>query len=189
MYSVFLHFYIFLPRQIFNLDWARPYNNIIVFISVIVCAVFALLYTDKIYTLVTAIITILTLVFLHFIARVDWIGKASLVFSVLMLGFFPVNGVLTGTGLESAIVNYNPEEFLNIRLLTIPIEDAVYGYAQFLLNLYFLRCFKNVISVLISYLQVENIGYYCLLLFRTILYFTCSCYNLIWRNIFTVVLC
>ncbi|MBN9283544.1 MULTISPECIES: lycopene cyclase domain-containing protein [unclassified Flavobacterium] len=136
-------FTFFCLDKFFNLDRARPYNNIIVFISVIVCAVFALLYTDKIYTLVTAIITILTLVFLHFIARVDWIGKASLVFSVLMLGFFPVNGVLTGTGLESAIVNYNPEEFLNIRLLTIPIEDAVYGYAQFLLNLYFFKMFQK----------------------------------------------
>jgi lycopene cyclase domain-containing protein len=95
------------------------------------------------YTLVTAVITMLTLIFLHFIARVDWIGKASLVFFILLLGFFPVNGVLTGTGLEAPIVNYNPEEFLTIRILTIPIEDAVYGYTQFLLNLYFFKMFQQ----------------------------------------------
>ncbi|UUC45993.1 lycopene cyclase domain-containing protein [Flavobacterium cerinum] len=136
-------FTFFCLDKFFNLNWTIAYNNIIVFVSVIVCAVFALLYADKIYTLVTAIITMLTLIFLHFIARVDWIGKASLVFFILMLGFFPVNGVLTGTGLEAPIVNYNPEEFLNIRLLTIPVEDAVYGYAQFLLNLYFFKMFQK----------------------------------------------
>lgn len=136
-------FTFFCLDKFFNLNRANAFNNIIVFVSVIVCAVVALLYHEKIYTLVTAYVTILTLVFLHFIARVDWIGKASLVFFILMAGFFPVNGVLTGTGLESPIVNYNPEEFLNIRLLTIPIEDAVYGYAQFLLNLYFFKLFQK----------------------------------------------
>ncbi len=60
-----------------------------------------------------------------------------------MLGFFPVNGILTGTGLESPIVNYNPDDFLGIRMGTIPIEDAVYGYTQFLLVLYFFKQFKS----------------------------------------------
>ena len=60
-----------------------------------------------------------------------------------MLGFLPVNGILTGTGLDSPIVNYNPNEFLGIRILTIPIEDAVYGYTQFLLVLYFFKEFQK----------------------------------------------
>jgi len=102
----------------------------------------ALLHYDKIYTLVTAIATLGTVIYLHFVARVDWIAKASFVFSILMLGFFPVNGVLTGTGLESPIVNYNPGDFLGVRMLTIPIEDAVYGYTQFLLVLYFFKLFS-----------------------------------------------
>ena len=103
-----------------------------------------MLHYDKIYTLVTAIATILTLIYLHFIARVPWIAKASVVYTILMLGFFLVNGVLTGTGLESPIVNYNPGDFLGIRMLTIPVEDAVYGYAQFLLVLYFFKRFKGI---------------------------------------------
>lgn len=129
--------------KFFKLDWLSGFNNLIVFVSVIVCSVMALLHHDKIYTLVTAIVTIMTLIYLHFIVRADWIGKASLVFTVLMLGFFPVNGVLTGTGLESPIVNYNPVDFLGIRMGTIPVEDAVYGYTQFLLGLYFFKRFKH----------------------------------------------
>ena len=133
--------------KFYKMEWLSGFNNLIVFVTVIVCSVVALLHYDKIYTLVTAIATILTLIYLHFIVRAKWISKASFVFSVLMLGFFPVYGVLTGFGLESPIVNYNPNNFLGIRMITIPIEDAVYGYTQFLLVLYFFKLFsKNKIE-------------------------------------------
>ncbi len=130
-------------EKFFRLGWLSGFNSLIVFISVVICSVMALLHYDKIYTLITAIATLTTLIYLHFIVRAEWIGKASLVFTVLMLGFLPVNGVLTGTGLESPIVNYNPRDFLGVRILTIPIEDAVYGYTQFLLVLYFFKLFKK----------------------------------------------
>lgn len=133
----------FCLEKFFDWSWANAFNNIIVFVSIIVCAVVALLHKDKMYTLVTAIATILTLIYLHFVAKKEWIGRASLTYLVLMPGFFGVNGILTGTGLASPIVNYNPNEFLGIRMLTIPIEDAVYGYAQFLLVLYFFKIFQK----------------------------------------------
>jgi lycopene cyclase domain-containing protein len=140
-FSCVFTFYCF--EKLVDWSWASAFNSVIVFVSVIVCAVVALLHFDKIYTTVTALVTIGTVAYLHFVAKVEWIGKASLVFSILMLGFFPVNGVLTGTGLESPIVNYNPNDFLGIRMLTIPIEDAVYGYSQFLLNIYFFKLFQK----------------------------------------------
>lgn len=146
-------FFIFIPfscvftyfcfDKFFKLEWLSGFNNLIIFVSIIACSVIALLHHDRIYTLTTAIVTIGALIYLHFIVKADWLAKASLVFTVLMLGFFPVNGVLTGTGLESPIVNYNPDDFLGIRMLTIPIEDAVYGYTQFLLVLYFFKMFKK----------------------------------------------
>lgn len=130
-------------EKFFKLKWTGGFNNIIVFISVIVCTLMALLHYNKIYTFITALATTLALIYLHFLARTNWITKASLVFSILMLGFFPVNGILTGTGLESPIVNYNPNDFLGIRILTIPIEDFVYGYTHFLLVLYFFKYFQK----------------------------------------------
>ena len=59
-----------------------------------------------------------------------------------MPGFLMVNGVLTGTGLDSPIVNYNPDDFLGIRNLTIPIEDVVYGYEMILWNIFLFKKFK-----------------------------------------------
>lgn len=119
------------------------FNNLLVFTSVIVLTVVALLHTDRIYTVVTAVVTVATLIYLHFIARAEWLTKASVIFLILMLGFFPVNGILTGSLIAKPIVNYNPAEFLGIRMFTIPIEDAVYGYAQFLLVFYFFKKFSK----------------------------------------------
>ncbi len=133
-------------EKFFSLAWASAFNNIIVFLGVICCAVIALLHHDKLYPFVTALITIITLIYLHFVARKEWIGQATLVYLILMLGFFPVNGILTGTGLPSPVVNYNPDEFLGIRMLTIPLEDAVYGYSMFLLNVYFFKLYRGVVG-------------------------------------------
>ena len=119
------------------------FNNMIVFAGCIVGAAVAFLFYDKAYTMLTAIVVTLTLIYLHFIAKVPWIGQASFVYLILMLGFFPVNGILTGTGLESPVVNYHPEEILNIRVLTIPVEDFFYGYTLFLMNIYFFKLFQK----------------------------------------------
>ncbi len=129
--------------RFFNLSWMRSFNNLIVFVALIVCAVTALLYGFKVYTLVTCLAAISVLVYLHFIAKVQWLGEASLVFTLLLPGFFLVNGVLTGSGLDDPIVNYNPDTFLNLRIRTIPVEDAVYGYTQFLLNILLFKKFQK----------------------------------------------
>lgn len=136
-------FTFFCLDKFFNLQWANRFNLVIVIISVMVCLFVAIRYHDRLYPFVTAIVTACTLLYLQFIARANWIGKASWVFFILMLGFLPVNGILTGTGIASPIVNYNSDQILNIRIFTIPVEDAVYGYSLFLLNLYFFKIFKK----------------------------------------------
>lgn len=126
-------------EKYFTLGWTRSFNNLIVFTSFIVLGVVGLLYYERIYTFLTVIVTLFTLCYLHFIAQKEWIGKASLVYLILMPGFFAVNGILTGSLISSPVVNYNPDEFLGIRMGTIPVEDAAYGYSQFLLNIYFFK--------------------------------------------------
>ncbi|MFS4469924.1 lycopene cyclase domain-containing protein [Chryseobacterium sp. T20] len=126
-------------EKFYRPDWASAFNNLIVFTSFIILGVVGFLYYGRIYTLLTVIVTLLTLFYLHFIAQKEWIGKASLVYLILMPGFFAVNGILTGSFIPSPVVNYNPDHFLGIRMGTIPVEDAVYGYSQFLLNIYFFK--------------------------------------------------
>ncbi|WP_144281655.1 lycopene cyclase domain-containing protein [Chryseobacterium echinoideorum] len=129
--------------KFFNLDWNVNIEIIFVIVSAIACFIIAYLFKDRIYTLVTFMTTGASLLILYFILKARWIGKASFVYFILMPGFFAVNGILTGTGLESPIVNYNPDDFIGLRMMTIPVEDTVYGYEMILWNLFFFYKFKK----------------------------------------------
>ena len=54
-----------------------------------------------------------------------------------------VNGILTGTGLDEPVVIYNSAEIINLRLLTIPIEDTMYGFLLLGLNAYLYERYMN----------------------------------------------
>lgn len=64
-------------------------------------------------------------------------------FLFMLIPFFIVNGILTGTGIEGNIVWYNDEQNLGIRLGTIPIEDTVYAFSLILMNLFLFYKFKK----------------------------------------------
>lgn len=129
--------------KFFTLDWKPSIEKVFVIISIISCLILAMIFKDKIYSLVTFLTTAITLMVLYFVLKVRWIGKASFIYLVLMPGFLAVNGILTGTGLDYPIVNYNPKDFIGFRILTIPIEDTVYGYEMILWNLFFFYKFKK----------------------------------------------
>jgi lycopene cyclase domain-containing protein len=62
----------------------------------------------------------------------------------MLIPFFIVNGILTGSGIEEQVVWYNDAENLGIRLLTIPVEDTAYAFSLILLNLFlFLKLTKK----------------------------------------------
>ena len=133
-------------EKFFDLRWANAFNNIIVFANCVFLVLIAMVHHDRMYTFVTATVLAGVLVYLHFVVESEWIGHATLTYIILLPGFFLVNGVLTGTGLESPIVNYNENHFLGLRMITIPVEDGFYGYSLFLMNVYFFnRSRKEVV--------------------------------------------
>lgn len=128
--------------KFFRLDWKENTERIFVIVSITVLLCLSVYFDQKIYPLMTFLTTAVSLFLLYFILKVQWIGKASLIYLILMPGFVAVNGILTGTGLESPIVNYNPEKIIGLRILTIPVEDVVYGYEMILWNLFFFKLFS-----------------------------------------------
>lgn len=139
--------------KFFKLDWKPLPEKIFVIISIILALCIAFWFREKIYTFITFLSTACSLFVLKFLLKVRWIGKVSFVYLLLMPGFLMVNGILTGTGLESPIVNYNPDEFMGIRMLTIPVEDTVYGYELILWNIFLFQWFKKPESA--SMVEVE----------------------------------
>jgi len=129
--------------KFFKLDWKPVPEKIFVIVSIVIALGIAFWFKDRIYTFMTFLSTACSLFILKFLLKVRWIGKVSFVYLFLMPGFLMVNGILTGTGLESPIVNYNPEEFMGIRMLTIPVEDTVYGYELILWNIFLFQMFKK----------------------------------------------
>jgi len=94
------------------------------------------------YTSVDMIFAIITLALVHKF-NPELLQSFYITFLFMLIPFFIVNGILTGTGIEGNIVWYNDEENLGIRLGTIPIEDTVYAFSMILMNLSLFYKFKS----------------------------------------------
>ncbi|MEG9328695.1 lycopene cyclase domain-containing protein [Salinimicrobium catena] len=112
----------------------RKQKNFTVFL-VTVLLVVGIMNIRYLYTSTTFISLAILLLLSHFVWKLRWLNRFYMVYGVLLIPFFIVNGILTGTGLEEEVVWYNSTEFLNIRLNTIPIEDIFYGMELILANL------------------------------------------------------
>ncbi len=86
---------------------------------------------DKWYTLVNFVYAILILGVLYQFQR-KLFSTFFLTYLVILIPFFLMNGILTGSGLEEPVVWYNNSENLSIRLGTIPIEDTIYNLGMLL---------------------------------------------------------
>ncbi len=114
--------------------WKKGINftvgrNLTAFFLVLMC-ILAITQVDRLYTFVTAL-------GLAGVLGGIWVGKKMEImrhffpaYFISLLPFFVVNGLLTGI----PVVIYNPVEQLDIRLGSIPIEDAGYGMLLFLIN-------------------------------------------------------
>jgi len=66
------------------------------------------------------------------------------VFLILLVPFVLVNGVLTGSFGDAAIVSYDDTYNMGLRILNIPIEDFSYAFTLILMSLVFIRFFEEL---------------------------------------------
>ena len=99
-------------------------------------------YNDLAYTFYTSLFTLLFLLLHLVVLKKPYWSRLVFAYLVILVPFFIVNGILTGTGLEEPVVWYNDAENLGIRLLTIPIEDSIYGFLLIASNITLYETFK-----------------------------------------------
>jgi len=126
--------------------FSKPAKNISIGL-VFVLLFIAIFNVERTYTFVTFLSTALFLLLHTFYFKTEYMGKFYLSYLIIFLGpFLFVNGVLTGSFIEDQVVWYNNYENLSFRIFTIPVEDFVYGFLLYLMNIslyeYFIRKFK-----------------------------------------------
>ena len=100
-------------------------------------------YSDLAYTFYTSIFTLAFLLLHLVVLKKPYWSRLVFAYLVILVPFFIVNGILTGTGLEDPVVWYNDAENLGIRLLTIPVEDTIYGFLLIASNITLYEFFKK----------------------------------------------
>ena len=127
----------------FEIRWKQKTESIFVlFFSALLLFTGMYFYTN-LYTSYTFISLGIILILLKYIMKINWLAKLIIIYPILLIPFFIVNGTLTGSGLQEPVVWYNDSENLGIRLFTIPLEDVFYGFELVLLNIFLYEYFKS----------------------------------------------
>lgn len=111
--------------------YAKPVSRILILALIAI----ALMNVDRAYTSTAFLGTALFLSLHLLIIKSDYLGRFYLAYLIIFLfPFLIVNGILTGSFLAEPVVWYNNQENLFLRIFTIPIEDFVYGFLLYLMN-------------------------------------------------------
>lgn len=120
----------------------------VVYVTLLSVLIITLWYHyDKWYTLINFVYALLILGWVYN-TRKEVLRPFLATYLVILIPFFVVNGILTGTGIDDQVVWYNNAENLGIRLLTIPIEDTIYNLGMLLTVFVCTEIFsgKNLVS-------------------------------------------
>jgi lycopene cyclase domain-containing protein len=128
----------YFPKMVLSISATKGISYSLVFILVILCVT----NYDKWYTFINFLLAVV-LISLVNTKNIHLLSRFYITFLIMLIPFFVVNGILTGSFIENEVVWYNNTENLNIRLLTIPIEDIIYAFSMILMNLFILELFKK----------------------------------------------
>ena len=139
--SIFIH-YVFIsyyPQIILSDTVVKILTtSLIVIILVIIVLNF-----DKAYTLFNFTMLLIALL-LATVDKSKLLNSYFISFIIILIPFFMVNGILTGTLINKEVVWYNNTEIIGFRLLTVPIEDIGYAFSLILLNLLLINRFQRI---------------------------------------------
>lgn len=128
-----------------EIAWINKYNLKLerfnyAFAGILVIA--AVIWHTKYYT-AAAFVLLAVLILAANYQKVTWLARFYMVYTILLIPFLIVNGLLTGTGLSAPVVWYDSNSIIGPRILTIPIEDIFYGMGLVLTNVWLYEKLKT----------------------------------------------
>lgn len=138
--SIFTHYALryFFPGMVLNSKLARSITVILIVLLLFVL----LLNTDKAYTFINYSLLLCVLLYI-LITGNEVIRTFYISFLVILIPFFIVNGILTGSFIDEPVVWYNNNENLGIRLWTVPVEDIGYAFSLIISSIILIERFKR----------------------------------------------
>lgn len=142
--SFFIHYSLlfFFPKTQLPKKSTKWITLLLILFSLIV----AILNNDKAYTFVNYSFLAFTLM-VGLLYGKQLLQRFYLSFLIILIPFFVINGILTGSFIENEVVWYNNAENLGIRLFTVPIEDIGYAFSMIFLNVFLIEKFRKLFKL------------------------------------------
>lgn len=125
-----------------NFKLSKKSARIVALILVIVLLILIGFNYDRWYTFINFSLGVI-LILIGIKTNIELLRRFLCTFLVMLIPFFIVNGVLTGSMIESEVVWYNNAENLGIRMGTIPVEDSIYAFSMIFMNLLLVELFER----------------------------------------------
>ncbi len=113
-------------------DFLKSISDYVYWVIFLVLVSLSIFYFEKTYTLVVSSLTAIALLYI-LLRKPAWRSQFLLTYLVCWIPFLLVNGALTGYFTLEPVVSYNPEEFMGIRMGSIPVEDSIYNLLMLLI--------------------------------------------------------
>lgn len=133
-YAIQFHF----PRFRLNEQWTKVLTFLVAVLSVIM----AIVFRESTYTFIVFLVLPLILLLSYYFAR-EVVKYYFAIYPILLIPFFIINGILTGTGIEQAVFDYNSEAIIGLRIFSIPMEDMFYNFSLILSPLVLTHLFET----------------------------------------------
>lgn len=133
----------------YNLFKIRQNDDLLINTLIFILLFFGIFFWTLMYTSTVCLITAAVLCFHYVYGNAIVRIKTYYTYLFSLIPFILINGILTGGFTNAPIISYNEGEFLKIRLISIPMEDAIYLFPLLLGNISFYeqqkrrREFKN----------------------------------------------
>ncbi|MCF8234303.1 MAG: lycopene cyclase domain-containing protein [Bacteroidales bacterium] len=124
-------------------DYYEKYVTRINYVLMAILVILGLVFIERAYTSLTFVLTAVFIALQQFIIKGKYLGRFYFSFLIVLIPFFIVNGILTGSFIEDQVVWYSDAENLGIRMFTIPVEDSVYALLLLMMNVTFYESLKK----------------------------------------------